>query len=621
MRRRDDARVHRDLRAAAEARDDALLQHAQQLGLHVERHVADLVEQDGAARGELELARVALGASAREGALLVAEELRLEQVAGHGGAVDADERLVGARARRVDGLRDDLLAGAALAVDEDVGVDGGRAPRHGDGALQARALADDVVEAVAGPGGRQALRDLLRAIELDERRDEAAVLVVGARDGAGRDDEAAVRRGAPRRRRGAATDGEHRPERRQLRDRVEARARAAPPGGTWSMRAAAALNGRDDALRVAREDAVADGVERDGELVQGEALLLARAQPAEGQGDVLGEQVGDGLVLLAELPVAAQLVGVEDAVDLAGRGWGRRCAGRRATRPSARDRRSGSEAARCWGAAIASSRERAPLVLGAGGGLAGARRRGTQLAVALEATTTRSASSSGAASDATSGRQRRLVGSPLSISRQDVEQDAQPVALEEGRADELDQVAHRLVELRRRPGWPARPGRAAALPHVLDALGERPGTSSPLVDADLEVGQRAVGRVRDVGERVDERAARPLEGLDAGDRPLGHHAVEDAAPEAAEARADGEAVAPRRGRAEHLLGAAEPRRRRVAGARRPRGPRALPEQKPLLNRGSSDGSRYTQADGPPPVRRLLLRSSSLCHNSVDNPLR
>ena len=68
------------LAAPAEAGDDALLEHAQELGLHVERHVADLVEQDGAARGELELARVALGAGAREGALLVAEELRLEQL-------------------------------------------------------------------------------------------------------------------------------------------------------------------------------------------------------------------------------------------------------------------------------------------------------------------------------------------------------------------------------------------------------------------------------------------------------------------------------------------------------------------------------------------------------------
>ena len=241
MRRRDDARVHRDLRAAAEARDDALLQHAQELGLHVERHVADLVEQDRAAGGELELARVALGARAREGALLVAEQLGLEQVPRHRGAVDADERLVRARPGGVNGLRDDLLAGAALAVDEDVGVDGRGALGHDDGALQAGALADDVVKAVARPRGRQALGDLLGAIELDERGDEAAVLVVAARDGASRDDEAAV---------GEAHD--RAVETRRLTASIDESGAScgmessfAPRSsscGTWSMRAAAALS-------------------------------------------------------------------------------------------------------------------------------------------------------------------------------------------------------------------------------------------------------------------------------------------------------------------------------------------------------------------------------------------
>ena len=53
----DDAAVDLEDLAAAEAGDLALLQHAQQLGLQLERHVGDLVEQHGAALGELELAR------------------------------------------------------------------------------------------------------------------------------------------------------------------------------------------------------------------------------------------------------------------------------------------------------------------------------------------------------------------------------------------------------------------------------------------------------------------------------------------------------------------------------------------------------------------------------------
>src|SRR5204862_76531 len=48
----------------------------------------------------------------------VAEELALEEVLGDGAAVDADERLLPALPPVVDGARDDLLAGPALAGDE-----------------------------------------------------------------------------------------------------------------------------------------------------------------------------------------------------------------------------------------------------------------------------------------------------------------------------------------------------------------------------------------------------------------------------------------------------------------------------------------------------------------------
>jgi len=59
---------------AAEALELALLQNAQQLDLHRRRHVADLVQENGAGVGLLELAR--LGAvCARERALFVAEQL------------------------------------------------------------------------------------------------------------------------------------------------------------------------------------------------------------------------------------------------------------------------------------------------------------------------------------------------------------------------------------------------------------------------------------------------------------------------------------------------------------------------------------------------------------------
>ena len=79
---------------------------------------------------------------------LVAEELALQEGLGQRPAVDRHEAAAGARARVVDGAGDQLLAGAALAVDEDRRA----GPRHAvderEDGLHARALADDVVEGV-----------------------------------------------------------------------------------------------------------------------------------------------------------------------------------------------------------------------------------------------------------------------------------------------------------------------------------------------------------------------------------------------------------------------------------------------------------------------------------------
>ena len=79
-----------------------------------QRDVADLVEEQGAAMGELDLALGGLD-RAGEGALLVAEQLGLEQVLGDRGAVDRDEAAAAAPARLVDAAGEQFLAGAADA--------------------------------------------------------------------------------------------------------------------------------------------------------------------------------------------------------------------------------------------------------------------------------------------------------------------------------------------------------------------------------------------------------------------------------------------------------------------------------------------------------------------------
>ena len=91
VRRRDDAHARLQRRMAADPVVLAVRQHAQQPHLQVERHVADLVEEQRAAFGLLETS-AALRLRAGERAALVAEQLRFEQVLRDRRGVDRDER-------------------------------------------------------------------------------------------------------------------------------------------------------------------------------------------------------------------------------------------------------------------------------------------------------------------------------------------------------------------------------------------------------------------------------------------------------------------------------------------------------------------------------------------------
>src|SRR5690606_18095846 len=79
VRRRDEADVDVDLLLATQPPEGALLERAQELDLDVGLHLRDLVEEEGAPVGQLEAAGL-LVQGAREGALLVAEELVLQDL-------------------------------------------------------------------------------------------------------------------------------------------------------------------------------------------------------------------------------------------------------------------------------------------------------------------------------------------------------------------------------------------------------------------------------------------------------------------------------------------------------------------------------------------------------------
>src|SRR6185295_13789857 len=111
------------------------------LGLEGERDLADLVQEQGAAVRRLSLADLARHGS-RERPALVAEELAFEERLGEGRAVDGHERLAGPRAPLVQGAGRQLLAGAALAAQQDGRVGGRRPAEEAVDLLHARALAD-----------------------------------------------------------------------------------------------------------------------------------------------------------------------------------------------------------------------------------------------------------------------------------------------------------------------------------------------------------------------------------------------------------------------------------------------------------------------------------------------
>ena len=184
MGRRDHAHVHGERLHAADPLEAALLEHAQHLGLRVGRHVADLVQEDGAAVRGLEAADAAR-VRARERALLVAEQLALDQLAADRRAVHRHEGAALPRARLVQRLRHQLLAGARLAADQHGEVGLRDLPDRLEHRAHARPAAHQVPHAELALDARAQQAVLARELRALERApdDQADLVVVeGLRD-------------------------------------------------------------------------------------------------------------------------------------------------------------------------------------------------------------------------------------------------------------------------------------------------------------------------------------------------------------------------------------------------------------------------------------------------------
>ncbi len=171
--RGDESNVRLSHAGLAEAFVGLLLNQAEELDLRLKRDVADLVEEERAALGEGHATRSVPGV--RVGPLYRSEELALQEVLGDRRAVHRDEGRVLATAPLVDGARDELLAGPALAGHEHRLLRLRRALQAPQAPDDRFRLADDATHA-----GRDRRRSLGLRRELGrqgDRLDEAIALV------------------------------------------------------------------------------------------------------------------------------------------------------------------------------------------------------------------------------------------------------------------------------------------------------------------------------------------------------------------------------------------------------------------------------------------------------------
>src|SRR5947208_5901266 len=103
---------------ASEPREAFVLNRPQKFGLQIRRERCDVVEVDRSTLRHLELSDLARDGIG-ERSLLEPEQLRLEEIGGDGGAIDAHERSLAAGSARMNRLREVVFADAGFAEEED----------------------------------------------------------------------------------------------------------------------------------------------------------------------------------------------------------------------------------------------------------------------------------------------------------------------------------------------------------------------------------------------------------------------------------------------------------------------------------------------------------------------
>src|SRR5258708_36670343 len=108
---------------AAHSVELAFLEHSKKLGLKLQRHVSNFVEEQRSTIGQRKTAHVRTN-SAGESSALVSEEFAFQKTGGHRRAVHLDEGPATARAALVNRSGDDFLSGSAPAAAPETGPNG-----------------------------------------------------------------------------------------------------------------------------------------------------------------------------------------------------------------------------------------------------------------------------------------------------------------------------------------------------------------------------------------------------------------------------------------------------------------------------------------------------------------
>ena len=144
----DHPHIHLDLMDSAQVHKFPVLKHAQDLRLRFQAHGADFVQEDCASVGNFKQAFFGRD-GAGECTFHMAKERGFEQVSRHGAGIHRNKRAVLARRIGMDGLGDQLFAGAALALNQNRRAAGRNLRDQVENLQHGLALADNILEVIA----------------------------------------------------------------------------------------------------------------------------------------------------------------------------------------------------------------------------------------------------------------------------------------------------------------------------------------------------------------------------------------------------------------------------------------------------------------------------------------